>query len=824
MSENNHINPFSLTAPQSSLEVNTRVGTTSESNAGDVAKPRTASEAYPVITDHSKPRRFHPRWNKGARDSSPAQADASGMVPGNVHALAMPDIKRLSMLPNVIERNPFVRLWRSLRAVDGKTEMRSTAAPPGQKAAESGAVAGWRETARSRRVILIALILLQTAVATWSLSNTFPYPWLKGSEIAILGLFAILFSWISLGFWSAVAGFWTLWRRTREIAIADLPVDDRRPLRSRTAVLMPICNEDVDRVFAGLEASYRSLAATAQFPGFDFFVLSDTANPERQAEEEIAWAQTCDAVQGFGRIFYRHRRNNIRRKSGNIADFLRRWGRNYDYMIVFDADSVMAGETLVRMAQMMDCYPRAGIIQTAPTTVHCDSFFGRVQQFASRVYGPMLTAGQRFWQLGEGYYWGHNAIIRVAPFIEHCGLSCLPGKAPLGGEILSHDFVEAALMGRAGWEVWVVHDLTGSYEESPPTLADELKRDRRWCQGNLQHLRLLFGDGIRGGHRAILAMGIMAYASALLWFVFLILNTVELALQSFLPLIYFSSEPSLFPIWPRWHPQWAIALLTTTAVLLFLPKFLTLLVIVKNRQTHLFGGFFPLCASIVLEIVVSTLLAPIRMWFHSQFVITTLMGKQIKWGPQFRTDNETGWLDAIRLHGFATFLALAWIASMFWLDPTVSVWLLPVGISLVVSVPMSVFSSRLGLGRLMRRWRLFLIPEEITSPQVIDDLQAGMKKRQEKSPMEGFRQVAVDPYANAVHAGLLRGKTPRAIKAIERNRALCESALKGGPAILSGADKAHLLRDADSMAVLHRQVWRVRDANVARQWGVGDLQ
>ena len=763
----------------------------------------------------SRRRWFHNKWAKGGRTLGLAQAVLNG-IRANIHALAMPEIKRLSMLPNLVERNPLARLWRKLSGEASRNE-----AARASRTLKAGA--NWRGAAASRRLILAVLVLFQTAVATWSLSNTFPYPWLKASEIAILILFAVLFSWISLGFWSAVAGFWMLRKSRKEFTVADLPVDNCQPLRSRTAVLMPIGNEDVDRVFAGLEASYRSLAETPQFSSFDFFILSDTGDPVRQAEEEIAWAQLCAALQGFGRIFYRHRRNNIRRKSGNIADFLRRWGRDYDYMVVFDADSIMAGETLVRLAQMMDHYPRAGIIQTAPTTVNCDSLFGRLQQFASRAYGPMLTAGQRFWQLGEGYYWGHNAIIRIAPFIKHCGLSRLPGQAPLGGEILSHDFVEAALMGRAGWEVWVVHDLDGSYEESPPTLADELKRDRRWCQGNLQHLRLLLGDGIGGGHRAILAMGVMAYASALLWFVFLILNTVELAAQSVLPLVYFSNEPSLFPLWPRWHPEWAVALLTTTAVLLFLPKFLSLLVIVNNRQTHLFGGFLPLCASIILEIVVSTLFAPIRMWFHSQFVIVTLMGRQIKWGPQFRTDNEIGWRDATRLHGLATLLAFGWVFGMYWLNPTVSVWLLPVGISLLLAVPLSVYSSRLALGRLMRRWRLFLIPEEIRSPQIINYLNAALEKRNQSRHLDGFVQVTVDPDANAVHLGMLRGKRPKASKTIERNRSLREIALREGPALLGHPDKAHLLRDAESMALLHRQVWRIRDPNLANQWGLGEI-
>ena len=715
-----------------------------------------------------------------------------------------PKIRRLSMVPSPIDRNPLGRFFR--RLCGGGPDKSDTVFAPASTAQNQDT--GWRRAAAVRRIALVILITLQTLAASWSLTNTFPYPWLEGSEIAIIGMFAVLFSWISFGFWTAVAGFWMLLRRVKEFTVADLcsEQEDHRTLQSRTAVLMPICNENVARVFAGLEASYRSLAATSELHQFDFYVLSDTSDSETQVEEEIAWAQTCRAVHGFGKIFYRHRRNNIRRKSGNIADFLRRWGRNYDYMIVFDADSVMDGTTLVRLVKIMDLHPEAGIVQTAPTTVNCDSFFGRVQQFASRAYGPMLTAGLRFWQLGESYYWGHNAIIRIAPFVKNCGLARLPGKPPLGAEILSHDFVEAALMGRAGWDVWVLHDLTGSYEESPPTLADELKRDRRWCQGNLQHLRLLFGDGIRGGHRAIFSMGVMAYGSALLWFIFLLLNTVEITLQSLLPPTYFSSEPSLFPIWPQWHPEWAIALFSTTAVLLFLPKLLSLLLILRNRGARLFGGPMALCTSIVVEIVVSTLLAPVRMWFHSKFVLLTLMGMQIKWGPQCRTDNETGWREACRLHGFSTLLAFAWIVGISWMNSASSVWLLPVAIPLFLSIPLSVYSSRVSLGRVVRGWRLFLIPEEIAPPQVIKDLKASLAERQREKWPKGFVRAATDPYANLVHIGLLRGKIPKSEDARLRNQNFLGKMLKEGPASLTPAERAHLLRDAESMVALHHGV------------------
>src|SRR5581483_7787404 len=299
-------------------------------------------------------------------------------------------------------------------------------------------------------------------------------------QIAVVAAFAVLFLWISFSFWTNIAGFFLLWRQVK-IQRGAAP-DPGGPLRSRTAVVMPICNEDAARVFAGLAATFTSLERTGYGASFDFFVLSDSADPARQAEEEAAWARTCRALGAEGRVFYRRRRSNIKRKSGNIGDFLRRWSADYEFMIVLDADSLMAGETLVALARRMEAAPEIGILQTTPTIVHRESLFARVQQFASRVYGPLFSASLYFWQLGESYYWGHNAILRIAPYVRHCGLARLPGEPPLGGEILSHDFVEAALMGRAGFEVWLAADLPGSYEESPPNILDELKRDRRWCQ------------------------------------------------------------------------------------------------------------------------------------------------------------------------------------------------------------------------------------------------------------------------------------------------------------------------------------------------------
>ena len=651
----------------------------------------------------------------------------------DLRRIAMPEIHRVSMVPSRIERDPLKRFGARMRRWIGGNH-----AAHDSEAAAPALDAGWRRVARRRRLALVGLVLLQTAVAASLLERTFPFASMTGLEIATLAVFTVLWAWVSFGFWTAVVGFVVRWRNATRIWSADGPtgeVTDTGPLRSRTAIVVPIASEDVRRVFAGVEATYRSLAATGHLDAFDFYVLSDTRDPETQHEEASAWAEVCDAVGGYGRVFYRLRKHNIKRKSGNIADFLRRWGRNYDHMIVCDADSVLAGATVVRLVRLMERHPRAGIIQTIPAMVNRETLFGRVHQFASRVYGPMLAAGLHFWQLGESYYWGHNAILRCEPFTKHCGLSRLPGEPPLGGEIMSHDFVEAALMGRAGWEVWLACDLDGSYEEAPPTLLDELKRDRRWCQGNLQHLRLLFADGIRGGHRAIMAMGVVAYTSSLLWAVFLVLSTLAVAEKWVTVPVYFTATRTLFPLWPHWRPELALALAGSTMVLLVLPKLLSVLLIVRARRSAQFGSLPRLAASVILEVVFSTLLAPVRMWFHARFVLLTLLGRQISWSAQVRTDAETRWRDAVRQHGVSTIVALAWLAGVAALHWSLVWWLLPIVAALALSIPVSVYSSRVPLGRALRRRRLFMTPEETERPELLTQLADAFDRPREPRPI-----------------------------------------------------------------------------------------
>ncbi len=318
-----------------------------------------------------------------------------------------------------------------------------------------------------------------------------------------------------------------------------------------------------------------------------------------------------------------------------------------------------------------------------------------------------------------------------------------------------------------------------------------------------------------------MAMGIMAYASAFFWAIFLALSTVEVAVESLIPPVYFASTPSLFPLWPKWHPELAIGLLSTTAVLLFLPKFLSFMLIVKNGAAPCFGGPLRLCIGIVLEILISTLLAPLRMWFHSKFVLLTLLGRQIRWGAQCRDGNETGWQAAIRQHGISMAVALVWMSGVFWMNPSLAWWLLPVTVSLLLSAALSVYSSRVSFGRAFRKWWLFMVPEELFFTEVLERLRKSMEQRgRNRRAHDGFLRAVNDPFANAVHIALLRGKSPRSLKARARNSDLRRKAMAQGPGSLSQSDKAQLLRDAESMAALHFKVRQIRDSSLAQQWGV----
>jgi membrane glycosyltransferase len=758
-------------------------------------------------------------WRLDTALGEPRPPGRAGRRPGDRRRLhAAPELRRGRMTPHRFERRGVRRRITPRRP--------GISTPVSEVRARRRGFA-WVRSARRRRLLLAALVIAPTLVAMYAAGGVLPHQGRTALELGIVFFFGLLFTWISIGFWTAALGFLLLatrrdrWRVTALAEAGDAPLDPAL----RTAIVMPICDEPVERIFAGLRAIHASLARTGELERFDLYVLSDTPDAATWAAEEQAWFAWCREI-GFDRVFYRHRLARVHRKSGNVADFCRRWGSQYRYMVVLDADSVMSGEAIVRLVRIMEARPDAGMVQTAPISVGRRSLFARIQQFSSRVYGPIFSTGLHFWQLGDGQYWGHNAIIRVAPFMEHCGLPKLPGRPPLGGEIMSHDFVEAALMGRAGFTLWLAYDLPGSYEEVPSSLLEEMGRDRRWCQGNLQHLRLIATEGLFGAHRALFLNGALSYVSALLWFCFLLLSTSEAVYEAVREPDYFPSEQMLFPEWPVWNLDRALSLAAATAVVLFLPKLLGVLwtsLVARNLPGH--GGLGRLLASALLEVVFSSLLAPIRMVFHMRFVVTTALGRTVAWRSPPRSEQETRWLDAIRAHGLDTVLATAWGLGVYWLNPEYFFWVTPLVAALIFSVPLSTLASRTWLGEGALRLGLFLIPEETSPPPVIRELERELERSARRRPgilsgADGFLRAVADPLANAVHCAL-RG-TGRSFKPSVRGarRALVERALREGPWALEDAERRALLADGDALADLHRRVWALADLGRAARWRI----
>ena len=349
-----------------------------------------------------------------------------------------------------------------------------------------------------------------------------------------------------------------------------------------------------------------------------------------------------------------------------------------------------------------------------------------------------------------------------------------------------------------------------------------MKRDRRWCQGNLQHLRILPTEGLFGAHRALFINGVLSYVSALLWFCFLTLSTAEAIRNVLVEPDYFPSGPSLFPEWPVWRPNWALALMAVTAMILFLPKILSGILLVARRQAHVYGGGAKLALSVLLEVLLSSLFAPIRMLFHSKFVVQNLLGRTVSWGSQTREDAETGWWEAIRHHGLDTVFATVWGVALFWLNPQYFWWVTPIIGGLILSIPMSVLASRVRLGDRARAWGLFTIPEESAPPTELRDLDHNLSVTEQEAAQlpaaehDGFVRAVVDPYVNALHRALL-GKS-RSLRATIRTarRALLERALADGPAALSVRERRILLSDPDMVDRLHQRVWEL-----PAPWGDG---
>lgn len=594
-----------------------------------------------------------------------------------------------------------------------------------------------------RRLLLLTLVALTTALGTVLMAHVLALHDGRLLDLAVLAVFFLGFGWIALSFWVAAIGFVLHVLGLHPVTLRRVfPSGGPLPtLQGRTAILMPIYNEDPQQAFGRVVSTYRSVAATGQLEPFDFFVLSDTTDESVARRELVLWMSLRKTFAAGRKLFYRRRPLNLGRKAGNIADWLDMYAGHYDHMVVLDADSVMSGGTIVRLAGLMEANPRTGIIQTLAQATGRETLFARALQFASRLYGPLSAAGHSFWQMGEANYYGHNAIIRTSAFAAHCRLPVLAGSAPLGGEILSHDFVEAAFIRRGGWHVWLLPELDGSYEQVPSNLLDYAARDRRWVQGNLQHGRLVASPRLHPVSRLHLAMGIMGYAASPLWLLFLLLSGAVVIGGELRGQVYFGEERTLFPLWPADRGFEIHSLLALTAILLFGPKLLSLAVsLFSSARARRFGGRPALVASSLIELALSTLMAPVMMLIHTEFIVRILAGRAVGWAAQPRAERDVPWSVAARRHAWHVAAALGAIAVLAIGAPNYLPWMMPALAGLLLAIPFTVISSWRRGGLKARRLGLLMIPEEHETPQELRTLQPDRRRRRVEPWMEGLEE------------------------------------------------------------------------------------
>lgn len=561
------------------------------------------------------------------------------------------------------------------------------------------AVHGRQEPSRLRRGRLAGLrtavarcwvALLTGTLAAYGISEM--YGVLSTTSITplqwgFLFLFAVNFSWIAFAMAQASLGFLS--------GIVPLPFNPpERPggLPFRTAVLLPVYNEDPRRIAAAVRIMRDGLAREAS-GRFAFFILSDSTEVDHWLDEEAVVRELVLESTPACPVYYRHRPDNRERKAGNLAEWVQRWGGAYEAMLVLDADSIMAPETMIRLARRLAADPGLGLIQTLPAIVRAQSLYGRLQQFAGQCYGPVYGRGLAAWHGCSSNYWGHNAIIRTRAFADACGLPILSGRAPRGGHIMSHDFIEAALLRRAGWGVRFDPDLKHSYEEAPPSLIDVIVRDRRWCQGNLQHIRFLLARGLTPSSRIHLLSGIMSYLSAVFWLALVLLG-LAIALQATLTRPEYFAEPGLFPTWPVFDAERARWLFGVSMAVLLAPKwFGATLALIHPRRLFGFGGPVLLPLNLMLEIVFSALFAPVLMLAQNRAVWSFFRGLDTGWRPQSRENGSVSIVSVCRMHWVDTGIGIALSTSAWFINQELFLWLLPITAGLVLSIPLSWLSG-----------------------------------------------------------------------------------------------------------------------------------
>ncbi|MFD0909247.1 glucans biosynthesis glucosyltransferase MdoH [Ruegeria arenilitoris] len=563
-----------------------------------------------------------------------------------------------------------------------------------------------RSSAGLWRALAFSPAMAASVALLWVMADWFDAEGINVVEAILLALISFNFFWISFTVCTVLLGMVSLARQER-------PVRQGRAQPLRVALLMPVYNEVPWNVLGNARTMLEELRARGGKHHYAMFILSDTRDPEIAAQEQASIEALRTTLAPGLELYYRRREQNTDRKVGNIADWVSRWGGAWDAMLVLDADSLMTGRAIARLTDALARDPGAGLIQSYPQLIGAQSVFARMQQFANGVYGIAFAEGLSRWCGQEGNYWGHNAIIRTKAFATCAGLPKLRSLSGQEQLIMSHDFVEAGLLRRAGWGVRFLPRIRGSYEETPPTLIDHALRDRRWCQGNLQHLRLLGSTGFRAVSRFHLFHGAVGYLMSPLWFALLVMWALIGQGKDASVLHYFSPDNPMFPQWPEMTETRHVLIILVMYAMLLAPKILGALALpLSGVRYEDFGGRTRFLASFLFEVVLSILYAPILMVQQMIAVFRTLLGVQKGWTPQARDGGTYGLRTLIVCHALETISGLALSAGI--LAGLVSVWLAPIAISLTFAVPLSALS---GVSAAAAR-RMVGMPEDFHEPAI----------------------------------------------------------------------------------------------------------
>ena len=547
----------------------------------------------------------------------------------------------------------------------------------------------------STYILLLSLAASVLAAGGWTVTT-----WI------MFVCFAVGTPWTVLGFWNAIIGLWLLHGgKDARTGVApymmagDLPT----PVKVSTAILMTLRNEEPTRAILRLKTVKSSVDATGEGAAFTYFILSDTNQPDVAAIEEAAVATWQAADPDRARIIYRRRAINTGFKAGNVREFTHNAGRPFELMLPLDADSLMSGGAIVKMVRMMQAYPKLGILQSLVVGMPSQSAFARIFQFGMRHGMRSYTMGQAWWTADCGPFWGHNAVVRVAPFRDECELPVIPGGGPFGGHVLSHDQVEATLMRRAGYEVRVLPVEGGSWEENPPTMLDFLTRDVRWCQGNLQYLRLLDTPGLLPMSRFQLVWAILMFVGLPAW-------TLMIAL---LPLAAWH-----FQTVPQFPTGLAKLLYVSFFVMYLAPKLAGLIdAMLTKGEVARFGGAVRFALSAAVELVFSFLQGAVSTIRTTIFMAGLLMlGKSVIWGGQSRDAYGISWATAVRQLWPQTLFGVIVCGSLWLISPATLLWSLPLTAGYLLAIPFCVATANPALGAWMKRTGIAGIPEDFSMP------------------------------------------------------------------------------------------------------------